>query len=93
MAFLIDATMKGYECRGVTTGTSRKGNAFKSIRVESPDGRTAEISCTDATLFGAVDGLRKASVYNFDVRAVAGRERSYLSLLAAPLLVSDGVEY
>lgn len=89
MAFLIDCTMKAYECRGVTTGTSKKGNTFKSIRVESLDGRTAEISCTDSSLFGAVDSLRKASVYNFDVRAVAGRERSYLSLLSAPLLVSD----
>lgn len=92
MAFLIDATMKAYECRGVTTGTSKKGNTYKSIRVESQDGRTAEISCTDSSLFAAVDALRKASVYNFDVRAVAGRERSYLSLLAAPLLVADDTE-
>lgn len=89
MAFLIDATMKGYECRGISTGTSKRGNTFKTIRVESPDGRTAEISCTDANLFGAVDSLRRAAVYNFDVRAVAGRERSYLQLLAAPLLVDD----
>ena len=92
MAFLIDATMLAYECRGVTTGTSKKGNVFKSIRVESQDGRTAEISCTDPELFAAVDGLRKASVYNFVVRAVAGRERSYISLLAAPLLVADSSE-
>lgn len=93
MAFLIDATMKGYECRGVESGVSKKGNPFRSIRVESQDGRTAEISCTNSTLFGAVDGLRKASVYNFDVRAVAGRERSYLSLLAAPTIVSEPVEF
>lgn len=95
MAFLIDATMKGYECRGVRSDTSKRGNPFRAIRVESQDGRTAEISCTDPTLFGAVDALRKASVYNFDVRAVAGKERSYLSLLAAPLLVSgsDEVDY
>lgn len=92
MAFLVDATLKGYECRGVSSGTSRKGNPYRSIRIESQDGRTAEISCTDSALFPAVDGLRKAGVYNFDVRAVAGRERSYLSLLAAPVLVSDGAE-
>lgn len=87
MAFLIDATMKGYECRGVTTGTSKRGNVFKSIRVESQDGRTAEISCTNEGLFPAVDQLKKAGVYNFDVRAVAGRERSYLMLVREPVVV------
>lgn len=92
MSFLIDATMKGYECRGVETGTSKKGNTFKTIRVESQSGRTAEISCTDSNLFGACDALRKASVYNFDVRAVAGRERSYLMLVGAPVLVTDSSE-
>lgn len=93
MAFLIDATMKGYECRGVGSGTSKRGNAFRTIRVESQDGRTAELSCTDSDLFGVVDNLRKGATYNFDVRAVAGRERSYLSLLAAPVLVSDEIGY
>lgn len=85
MAFLIDCTMFGYEVRGVQRGTSRKGTEFRSIRVESPDGRTAEISCTDPELFAGVDGLQKADVMDFKVRAVAGRERSYLSLLALPL--------
>lgn len=89
MAFLIDATMKGYEFRGCTTGTSRKGNTFKSIRVESQEGRTAEISCTNPELFASVDAMRKASIYNFDVRAVSSTDRSYITLLKAPVLVTD----
>lgn len=89
MAFLVDATIKGYECRGVTSGTSKKGNKFYSIRLESLDGRTCEVSCTDSSLFGSVELMRKASIYNLDVRLVSGRERSYISLLAAPVLVCD----
>lgn len=88
MAFLIDCKMMAYECRGVETGTSKRGNVFKTIRVESPTGRTAEISCTDSDLFPSVDRLQKAGIYNFDVRAVAGRERSYLQLLHEPMPVS-----
>lgn len=91
MAFLIDCVMYGYEVRGVTSGTSKKGNAFRSIRVESQDGRTAEISCTDSQLFAGVDALKKAENYDFTVRAVAGRERSYLSLLAVPTV--SGIHY
>lgn len=94
MSFLIDATMKGYECRGTETGTSKKGNTFKTIRLESQGGRTCEVTCTDSNLFGAVDAMRKASIYNLDVRAVSGRERSYIMLLEAPVLVaSEQVDY
>lgn len=96
MAFLIDATMKAYEVRGVSSGTSKKGNQFYSIRLESPDGRTCELSVTDSALFPAVEKLHKADICNFDVRAVSGRERSYISLLAEPVLVqssSDGLGY
>lgn len=87
MAFLIDATLKGYEVRGVSSGVSKKGNEFRSIRVESQDGRTAEISCTNPQLYAIVDSLTKATICNFDVRAVAGRERSYITLLREPVIV------
>lgn len=89
MAFSIDCTMKGYEVRGVESGVSKKGKAYRSIRVESPQGRTAEISSSDAELFGYIDILKKAQVCNFDVRAVAGRERSYIILQRPPVIVVD----
>lgn len=100
MAFLIDATMKGYKVLGVNTGTSKKGNTFKSISVFK-DGRTAEVSVTDASLFMSVDNLNELDVVNLDVRAVAGnvrdgRANSYITLLEAPVLVqaaSDGLGY
>lgn len=87
MAFSIEATMKGYRVLSVEGGVSKKGNPWKSVSVFR-DGRTNEISVTDETLFAAVDNLREMGVYNFDVRAIAGRERSWISLLAAPLLVT-----
>lgn len=91
MAFMIDCKMVGYECRGVQEGTSKKGNPFRSIRLESAEGRTCEVSCTDGALFGAVDSMRKGGMYNLQVRAIAGRERSYIVLLSAPQVVTDNV--
>lgn len=81
MAFLIDCTVRNAEVRRIENGTSKKGNPFRSIRFESSDGRTFEVSCTNSALFGAVDTLAKTDVVDLDLRAVAGRERSYLSLL------------
>ena len=81
MAFMIDATMKGYKVLGVKTGTSKKGNTFKSLSLFR-DGRTAEVSVTDPQLFGAVDALSELDVVNVDVRAVSGKDRSWISLHA-----------
>lgn len=86
MAFLIDATIEDYEVRGVDTGTSKKGNTFKSVRLESMQGRTVEVSCTDPQLFPALDNLKKGDMVSCMVRAVAGKERSYVSLLTAPVV-------
>ena len=88
MAFLVQCILPGYEVRAVTRGVSKKGNEFRSIRVESPDGdSTCEISCTRSELFPQVDGLRKAMVCNFNCVAVSGRERSYISLVDSPVIV------
>ena len=92
MAFLINATMMAYEVRAVNSGVSKAGKPWRSIRVESLEGDTAEISCSDASLFASVDSLKKTDVCNFDVRAVAGRERSYIVLVAPPLLVNGAGE-
>lgn len=96
MAFLIDCTLEGYEVRGITTGTSKKGNVFKSIRCESGQGNTCEISVTNMDLFGSVDQLSKGDIASFDVRAVSGRDRSYITLMAAPVVSGNaysGVAY
>lgn len=94
MAFNIDCRLIGYEVRGVGTGTSRAGNPFRTVRIESPDGsKTNEISVTKPELFASVDQLRKGFVCNFDVAAVAGPKRSFLILTTAPVVVSDEVQY
>ena len=94
MAFSLDARLIGYEVRGVSQGTSKKGNEFLTLRVESPDGKSNEISVTNSGLFGAVRQLRKGDVCNLDVAAVAGPQRSFVMLTAAPVLVpADEVDY
>lgn len=86
MAFLIDATMKGYKVLGVKSGTSKKGNTYYSLTVFR-DGRTAEVSCTKPELFPTLVQLREMDVVNLDVMAVSGKDRSYISLLDAPVIV------
>lgn len=99
MAFLIDCTLSNYEVRGVETGTSKKGNSFRSVRVESQSGRTAEISVTKPEFFTDVDRLKKGDLISCEVMAVAGKERSYLSMLNAPVVTGNsysanvGVDY
>lgn len=86
MAFLLDCFIENYEVRGVQTGTSKKGNTYKSIKVESPEGNSAEISCTDEKLFYDVDQLHKGDIISCNVMAVSGRERSYISLRSMPIV-------
>lgn len=98
MAFLIDCTLSNYEVRGVEQGTSRKGNPFRSVRVESQSGRTAEISVTNPEFFTDVDRLKKGDMISCEVVAVAGKERSYLSMTSAPVVLGNsygvgGVDY
>lgn len=82
MAYCIDCMVHGAEIRGVTTGTSKKGNLFKSIRCEDSGGRSFEVTSTDSSLFPTIDCLSKGDMADMGIRAVAGRERSYLSLLS-----------
>lgn len=90
MAFNIDCQMIGYEVRGVDSGVSKAGKPWRSIRLESlSNGRTCEVSSTDGELFGYIDGLNRGDVVALSVRAVAGRERSYLILLEAPQVTGN----
>lgn len=90
MAFNIDCQMIGYEVRGVDSGVSKKGVPWRSIRLESvSSGRTCEVSSTDGALFGIIDGLTRGDVVALSVRAVAGRERSYLILTEAPQVTGN----
>lgn len=84
MAFALDALIRDYEVRGVTAGTSAKGNEFRSLRLESMGGYALEVSCTKPELFASIDRLQKGDMINADVRAVSGRDRSYVSLMSAP---------
>lgn len=92
MAFLVTAKLMAHEFRGLTTGTSKKGTVFKTIRLEAPDGQPCEVSCTDKDFFHVLDNLRKGDVCNWDVRCVAGRDRSYIVLVAPPMVVSGAGE-
>lgn len=96
MAFLLNCSINDYEVRSVTSGTSKKGNIFKSIKLESPDGNSCEVSCTNDQLFTDVDKLRKGDIISARVLAVSGRERSYITLLGTPVVSANaysGAEY
>lgn len=92
MAFSFPALMVGVEFRGCTTKTSKKGKVFKTVRVESPEGRTAEISVTNEQYFPECDALVKGSVYDIPCYFVAMAPRdgqtwanSYISMNGAPM--------
>lgn len=101
MAFLIECTLSNYEVRGVERGTSKKGNPYQSLRIESQSGRTAEISVTNPEFFTDVDRLKKGDLISCEVMAVAGKDRSYLSMTSCPVVLgnsysgvaSAGVDY
>lgn len=91
MAFALDAKLSDYEVRGVSQGTSKKGNPYRVIRLESLTGYPLEVSCTNGSLFSEVDKLKRGDMVTCDIRAVSGRDRSYVSLMAAPVV--DGNSY
>lgn len=70
MAFLIKAKLENYEVRNVSNRTTKKGNPWRAIRVESADGDyTAEVAVWDEKLFPDVDTLSKGDVVDMVVRA------------------------
>lgn len=85
MAFLLDCVIDDYEVRAVTIGTSRKGNSFRAVKVESKEGHDAEISVTNQNLFASVDGLRKGDLICCRVLAVSTPKRSYIQLMNEPV--------
>lgn len=89
MAFALDAKLSDYEVRAVSQGTSKKGNPYRVVRLESLTGYPLEVSCTNDDLFGEVDKLKRGDMVTCDVRAVSGRDRSYVSLLSAPVVDSN----
>lgn len=86
MSFLLECVIDDYEVRGVSTGKSNRGNVFKAINLESQDGKSCEISCTDIDLFTAVDKLVKGDIITCRVRAVSSKKYSYISLISAPVV-------
>lgn len=89
MAFAIEAILNGYEVRGVESGKSKKGNEYRSIRLEDGKGRTCDVSCSDHDYFGPIDRLTRGDVVTLPVVAVAGRERSYIMLAGAPTVTGN----
>lgn len=89
MAFLLECIISDYEVRGIQTGASKAGKTFKTVRLESQSGQTVEVSTTDSSLFDSVDSLRKGDLVQARVRAVAGRERSYVTLVDEPVVTGN----
>lgn len=88
MAFKIFATLKGYRVLGVKSGMSKANKPWVSVDLFR-DGASCEVSTTDSDMMLACRQLQELDVINCDVVAVAGKERSYLILNSAPVLVSS----
>lgn len=88
MAFKLKATLKGYRVLDVRQGTSKAGKLWMGLNLYGDDA-TLECSTTDETLFAGIRALNPMDVINVDVRAIAGKERSYVVLLSDPQLVES----
>lgn len=85
MAFNIDCKLEGYEFRGSEKKVSQKGKPFVVVRLESPSGKTCEISTTEESYFPGLLAMQKATVCDWPVAAIAGKERSYIILTGEPV--------
>lgn len=92
MAFNIDCKMLGYEVRGVESATNKQGKPYVLVRLESPEGRTCEVTSSDAELMPSLLLLRKAQVVNLWVRAISSAKYSFITVTRAPELVADDGE-
>lgn len=86
MAYLLQATINDYEVRGHTQATSKKGKDYMTLRLESKDGYSVELSCTDESLFPDVNALKRGDIISCEVMAVSGKERSYITLRSVPVV-------
>lgn len=82
MAYSIVCKLESYEVRNVSNKTTKKGNPFLVVRVESPDGEyNAELQVWDDKAFAAVNSLERGSICDFFVRASAGSDYQGLTYL------------
>lgn len=92
MAFNVDCHMIRYELRAVRHGTSNKGNKYATIVCEDlSEGRQAEVSCTNESLFDFLDYLRRGDIISMHVRAISSQKYSFISLLEEPLVEHENV--
>ena len=92
MAFSLDCFVTGYEVRAVETSVSKKGNKFQVIKLEDKGGYSVEVCNTSDDLMADVDLLKRGDMVNLHIRAVGGRQRQYLQLLAAPVVTGSAYD-
>lgn len=95
MAFVVEFDLRNYEFRGTQSGVSAKtGKSWLSLVLESEDSRQVSVS-VPADLRARVDslGLCKGMLVDCRVRAVAGKDNSYVMLLDVPVLAGSAVDY
>lgn len=94
MAFLIETELKGYEYRGYEEGVSQKsGKTWLTLKFEDSNARQIEVSVPhDMQRDPKVANLRRGDMCDVVVRAVAGRDRSYIQLLYPPTLLNADTE-
>lgn len=89
MSFLVVAMLQGYEVRACESRTSKKGVPFVAVKLEGPDGVDVEVSTSDAGMIPDVSRLTKGDIVNWQVRAVAGKDRSYIVAHDVPVILGN----
>lgn len=84
MAFAVDCVLHGYELRGASKDSSKKGVPFVKLRLEAPNGNTCEPYTSEQNLFPGLLAMRKGTVADWPVAAIAGQKASYIKLLGEP---------
>lgn len=92
MAFVVNCAIGPVEVRAVQSGTSKKGNPFRSIKLDDGSAYTLDVSCTDAQLFAEVDKLAKGDLVMLPARCVATKERSYIMLTGSPVVTGSAYD-
>lgn len=88
MAFKIFARMEGYRVLGVKSGTNKAGNPYRLVTVFK-DGSTCDVSSSSPEVVPAVDRLQEMQLVSFDVVAVSGKEKDYVIMTSAPVIVGE----
>ena len=92
MAYSVNCAIGPVEVRSVERGVSKKGNEYRSLKLDDGSAYILDVSCTDSSLFSDLDSLGKGDLVMLKARCVATKDRSFISLVAAPVVTGSAYD-